>query len=109
MAQLKKKAVLLIGALMLLLGMGMNLQYALDDYGLAENNGVIAIWAQQTKTGDDGSGTDGDGYSCKVTLICKDRDGNVNGSVSCSGKENCERNTFSGYVQCDDKESVRCD
>ena len=49
MVQLKKKAVLLIGALMLLLGMGMNLQYALDDYGLAENNGVIAIWAQQTK------------------------------------------------------------
>ena len=37
------------------------------------------------------------------------RYGNVNGSVSCSGKENCERNTFSGYVQCDDKESVRCD
>lgn len=31
MAQLKKKAVLLIGAAMLLLGMGMNLQYALDD------------------------------------------------------------------------------
>lgn len=45
MVQLKKKAVLLIGALMLLLGMGMNLQYALDDYGLADNNAVIAVWA----------------------------------------------------------------
>ena len=31
MVQLKKKAVLLIGALMLLLGMGMNLQYALGE------------------------------------------------------------------------------
>lgn len=57
MVQLKKKAVLLIGALMLLLGMGMNLQYALDDYGLADNNAVIAVWAQQTKTGDDPAGT----------------------------------------------------
>ena len=36
---------------------GMNLQYALDDYGLAKNNAVIAIWAQQTKTGDDGKET----------------------------------------------------
>ena len=54
MVQLKKKAVLLIGALMLLLGMGMNLQYALDDYGLADNNAVIAVWAQQTKTDDYG-------------------------------------------------------
>lgn len=42
---------------MLLLGMGMNLQYALDDYGLADNNAVIAVWAQQTKTGDDPAGT----------------------------------------------------
>ena len=37
MVQLKKKAVLLIGALMLLLGMGMNLQYALDDWGETES------------------------------------------------------------------------
>ena len=49
MVQLKKKDVLLIGALMLLLGMGMNLQYALDDYSWADN------WAVQvlaTMTGD---------------------------------------------------------
>ena len=43
MVQLKKKAVLLIGALMLLLGMGMNLQYALNDYGLAENKAVNQV------------------------------------------------------------------
>lgn len=87
-------------------GMGMNLQYALDDYGLAKNNAVIAIWAQQTKTGDDGSGTGGDGYSCKVTLTCKDRNGNVNGYVSCSGKEKCLRDSFFGSVTCDGKETV---
>ena len=45
MVQLKKKAVLLIGALMLLLGMGMNLQYALDDYGWADNLAVQVLAA----------------------------------------------------------------
>lgn len=49
MAQLKKKAVLLIGALMLLLGMGMNLQYALDDYGWADN---LAVQVLAAVTGD---------------------------------------------------------
>ena len=48
MVQLKKKAVLLIGALMLLFGMGMNLQYALNDYGLAENKAVNQVLAQIT-------------------------------------------------------------
>ena len=49
MVQLKKKAVLLIGALMLLLGMGMNLQYALDDYGWADN---LAVQVLAAVTGD---------------------------------------------------------
>ncbi len=65
MVQLKKKAVLLIGAAMLFLGMGMNLQYALDDYGLAKNNAVIAIWAQQIQTGKDPAGTGGNDGGCK--------------------------------------------
>ena len=86
MVQLKKKAVLLIGALMLLLGMGMNLQYALDDYGLADNNAVIAVWAQQTKTGDDPAGT------------C------ISGSVSAFGVtatgKGCEVSTGTGYYSC---------
>jgi len=58
MKKSKKKALLTIGAMMSLVGMGLNLQYALDDYGLADNNAAIAVWAQQTKTGDDGSGTE---------------------------------------------------
>ncbi len=49
MVQLKKKAVLLIGALMLLLGMGINLQYALDDYGWADN---LAVQVLAAVTGD---------------------------------------------------------
>ena len=106
MKQLKKKAVLAIGAMMLLLGMGMNLQYALDDYGLAENNAVIAVWAQQTKTGDDGSGTGGDGYSCKVEVVCYNDKGESNGSVSCTGKEKCSRDSFYGRVTCDGRETT---
>ena len=105
MVQLKKKAMLLIGVLILLLGMGMNLQYALDDYELAENNAVIAIWAQQTKTGDDGSGTGGDGYLCKVEVVCYNAKGEANGSVSCTGKEKCSRDSFFGSVTCDGRET----
>ena len=55
MVQLKKKAVLLIGALMLLLGMGMNLQYALNDYGLAENKAVNQVLAQITGSTETGN------------------------------------------------------
>ena len=40
---------LLIGALMLLLGMGINLQYALDDYGWADN---LAVQVLAAVTGD---------------------------------------------------------
>lgn len=48
MVQLKKKAVFGIGTTMLLLGMGINYQYALDDYGLAENNAVNQVLVQIT-------------------------------------------------------------
>ena len=44
MVQLKKKAVLLIGALMLLLGMGINLQYALDALWLGQDNWQSRFW-----------------------------------------------------------------
>lgn len=38
MKPLKKKAVLSVGVMMSLVGMGLNFQYALDDYGLHDNN-----------------------------------------------------------------------
>lgn len=77
MKQLKKKAVLAIGAMMLLLGMGMNLQYALDDYGLAENNAVIAVWAQITGSTDPGN-PPSDGWS-SMTLVCYNSKGQQTG------------------------------
>ena len=64
MVQLKKKAVLLIGALMLLLGMGMNLQYALNDYGLAENKAVNQVLAQITGSTETGILRERDGLVC---------------------------------------------
>ena len=61
MIQLKKKAVSLIGALVLLLGMGMNLQYALDDYGLYDNDIVISVYAQRT-----GDFSDSDSHTYQI-------------------------------------------
>ena len=77
MVQLKKKAVLLIGALMLLLGMGMNLQYALNDYGLAENKAVNQVLAQitgSTKTGN----PPGEGWT-GMYMNCYNQYGNKTG------------------------------
>jgi len=47
MKQLKKKAVLSVGVMMSLVGMGLNLQYALDDYGWKDNL-VVQVLAAMT-------------------------------------------------------------
>ena len=91
---------------MLLLGMGMNLQYALDDYGLAENNAVIAVWAQQTKTGEDPAGTGNTKKGCQDCNLaggggatsCSCESGSISAlGVSASG---CSVSTGSGYYSC---------
>ena len=108
MVQLKKKAVLLIGAAMLFLGMGMTLQYALDDYGLAKNNAVIAIWAQQIQTGKDPAGTGGNDGGCKDCNLAGGKGATScsceSGSISALGVEasgrGCSVSTGSGYYSC---------
>ena len=87
------------GATVLLLGMGINLQYALDGYGEMNNKNAVVVWAQNSEKGSS--------YSCSATFICKGSDGLVNGSVSCTGTENCERSSFWQGVICDGKET-RC-
>lgn len=77
MAQLKKKAVLLIGASMLLLGMGMNLQYALDDYGLADNKAVNQVLAQITGSAET-SNPPGNGWT-GMYMNCYNQYGNKTG------------------------------
>ena len=77
MVQLKKKAVLLIGALMLLLGMGMNLQYALNDYGLAENKAVNQVLAQITGSTETGN-PPGEGWT-GMYMNCYNQYGNKTG------------------------------
>lgn len=74
----EEKAVLVMGATMLLLGMGMNLQYALDDYGLVDNNAVVAVWAQITTGGTDPGGPPSDGWS-SMTMECFNSKGQKTG------------------------------
>ena len=54
MKKIVNKIVLVSGAVALLLGMGLNLQYALDDYGLTSNvvNQVMAQTTGDTNPGD---------------------------------------------------------
>lgn len=102
---MKKYVVLGIGITMMLFGMGLNLHYALDDYGLGNKNVAITVMAQTTKTGDDGSGT--------WEKACKDCNvAGGAGATSCScdaaqfgfvidGKgRSCNVSTASGYYSC---------
>ena len=107
-----KKTILLVGAIALLSGMGLNLQYALDDYELADNR-MIALWADGTNTGDDGGGT-GESGSVSDSQPCLDcnKSGGP-GSTSCTctsgsvvvggnggGGENCSVTVRDGYYAC---------
>jgi len=109
MKQLKKKAVLSVGVMMSLVGMGLNLQYALDDYGLADNNAVIAVWAEQTKTGGDGTGNGADdinfcddcnkaGGPGAVSCECTSSSVSVGGSGG--GGDHCSVSVGEGYYAC---------
>ena len=119
MAQLKKKAMLLIGALILLLGMGMNLQYALDDYGFNNCNLQAIILVQASETGEDPSGTGGPGSAADLNP-CDDcnKAGGV-GAVSCEctsssvsvggsggGGDHCSVSVGTGYYACCRKTSA---
>lgn len=59
---MKRHLFSVVGGVVLLLGMGLNIQYALDDYGLVENKMVTVVFAQATSTqgtGSTGGGTEG--------------------------------------------------
>ena len=70
-----KKTMLLVGAIALLSGMGLNLQYALDDYNLCQLS-VNQVVAQST-TGDLNPGDD-EVYS-GLLINCYDSHGNITG------------------------------
>ncbi|MCF2660384.1 hypothetical protein JQM83_14490 [Parabacteroides distasonis] len=102
-----KKTMLLVGAIALLSGMGLNLQYALDDYELADNR-MIALWADGTKTGDDGSGTGNTPTGCDDCNLaggagatsCSCTTGSISAlGISATGK-GCDVSTGSGYYSC---------
>ena len=68
---MKKFLNLFVGAIALLLGMGFNLQYALNDYGWSVV-GINLVEAQTT------GGMSGEGWT-SMTINCYDKNGNVTG------------------------------
>lgn len=53
----KKKLFLLLGMGLFMLGIGLNIQYALDEYGLVKNSLHTEVLAQTNSSGGDGSGS----------------------------------------------------
>ncbi len=63
----KKKMLVLLGMSLFMLGIGLNVQYALDDYGVVKNSLHMEVLAQSNSSGDgsgsgSGSGT-GSGFA----------------------------------------------
>ncbi|WP_158712862.1 hypothetical protein [Parabacteroides pacaensis] len=55
----KKYFLMGAGALFLLLGSGLNIQYALNNYGITKNSLHVEVLAQTNNSGGDGSGSNG--------------------------------------------------
>lgn len=113
MVQLKKKNMVVIGTVMLLLGMAMNLQYALDDYGINNDSLQAIVLVQALKTGEDPAGTGGGG-GINDTNPCNDcNKAGGPGAVSCEctsssvsvggsggGGDHCSVSVGAGYYAC---------
>lgn len=67
----KTKIISTIGAIALMLGVGMNLGYSLNDYGINTHSLSAFVWAQNSTAGG-GNSTAMPGYkSQKVTVTCE--------------------------------------
>lgn len=90
----KKNFISAIGAIALVLGTGLNLQYSLDDYGLRTNSLSAFVLAQKSSGGElgYGSASGGEGSSSgssgwfwtliKTNVECTYASGGVSGGVS---------------------------
>ena len=79
-----KKIVSAVGAIALTLGIGMNLQYSLDDYGIKTNTLSNFVWAQSGSSWGGGS-TATTEYSTprNVSVLCKIKiTGSTSGGIS---------------------------
>lgn len=68
----KKKCVTFIGVTAFVLGMGMNIEYAIADYGISDSNLHVEVLAQSRSSGE-GSGTSDSSkqYFNRVASDCK--------------------------------------
>lgn len=105
---MKKYLMIMLGVTTLLLGMGLNFQYALDDYGLADNKAVMAVWALKTEIGDPGGGTGPSGTGCDNcnkgggigSASCGCTSSNVTVGGSGGGGDSCSVSVNDGYYAC---------
>ena len=67
---MKKKTIVTLGAIVLMFGLGMNVQYALADYGIKENSLHEAVRLQSSSGGGDTSLTSGYGHQNRVGIKC---------------------------------------
>ena len=94
----KKNIISLAGVVALLMGLGLNLEYALDDYGLKSNSLNLFVLAQASNSG--GGVTNGEQASvtahCKKTTTTTTTSGgssSVSGGVSAGGISGTTGNT----------------
>ena len=84
----KKNIISLAGVVALLMGLGLNLEYALDDYGLKSNSLNLFVLAQASNSG--GGVTNGEQASVtahckKTTTTTSGGSSSVSGGVSAGG------------------------
>lgn len=67
---MKKKAIVTFGMIVLMLGMGMNVQYALADYGIEKNSLHVAVLSQSSGGGGDSSAEADHGHQERKDITC---------------------------------------
>lgn len=116
-----RKVLSVLGAIALTLGVGMDLQYSLNDYGMRTNSLSTFALAQTNSSGSGSSSSSGDGWLwklCETTTECTYKStpisgsfsinlpGGIGGSVSIGGGEEI---TYKGIVwTCKDGWNLFC-
>lgn len=80
-----KKSVPVVGAIALMLGVGMNLRYSLDDYGMKTNSLSLFVFAQSTSSGGGSMGSTTNGETINVDVVCEITHNITSSSGSSSG------------------------
>ena len=90
---MRKKTIVTLGAIVLMFGLGMNVQYALADYGIKENSLHEAVRLQSSSSGGDTSLTSDHGHQERRTITCMIR-------VSDGSSSSYEKEITGEYLWC---------